>query len=83
MGDLGSAMVLAPAEDGRGIFYRRFWSGSQHWDIVQLPGGGSRHPRGEEYAYSQGDGNRLRDSQESPQAKPELVPVLLLLGGGQ
>lgn len=62
MGDLGSAMVLAPANDGRGVFYRRFWSNSQHWDIVQLPGGGSRHPRGEEYAYSQGDGNRLRDA---------------------
>ncbi len=62
MGDLGSAMVLAPTDDGRGIFYRRFWSGSQHWEIVQLPGGGSRHPRGEEYAYAQGDGNRLRDA---------------------
>jgi len=62
MGDLGAAMVLSPADDGRGIFYRRFWSGSQHWEIMELPGGGSRHPRGEEYAYAQGDGNRLRDA---------------------
>ncbi len=61
MGDLGAAMVLEASDDDRGVFYQRYYARSEHWEIVQLPGGGSRHPRDDDYGYSQGDGNRLRD----------------------
>src|SRR4029453_17224528 len=33
---------------------------SQHWSVGGIPGGGSRHPRGDEHSYFAGDGHRLR-----------------------
>jgi hypothetical protein len=33
---------------------------SQHWRAGGIPGGGSRHPRGDEHTYFTGDGRRLR-----------------------
>jgi 3-oxoacyl-[acyl-carrier-protein] synthase-3 len=63
VGDLGSAVVLEPATDGRGIFYRHHVADSRHWEIVALPGGGARHPGPDpEHAYIEGDGNALRDA---------------------
>ena len=63
VGDVGAAAVLDAATDGRGIFYRHAYSGSEHWRIVGLAGGGARHPDpGPEHRYLEGDGNRLRDA---------------------
>ena len=63
VGDVGAAAVLDAATDGRGIFYRHAHSVSEHWQIVGLRGGGSRHPdMAEEHRYLEGDGNRLRDA---------------------
>jgi acyl-CoA:acyl-CoA alkyltransferase len=56
VGDAGGAVVLEPSDDERGIFYRHLWSASQHWPISQVPGGGSRYPRGDEWMYAGGDG---------------------------
>ncbi len=61
VGDAGGAFVLEPSDDGRGVFYRDSWSASQHWSVSQVPGGGSRHPRGDEFLYAGGDGGALRD----------------------
>ena len=61
VGDAGGAVVLEPSDDERGIFYRHSWSASQHWDVSRCPGGGSRHPRGDEHLYARGDGGQLRD----------------------
>jgi len=33
---------------------------SEHWPAGGIPGGGSRHPRGDEHTYFTGDGHRLR-----------------------
>src|SRR4029453_10697898 len=33
---------------------------SQHWSVGGIPGGGSRHPRGDEHSYFAGDGRALR-----------------------
>jgi 3-oxoacyl-[acyl-carrier-protein] synthase III len=33
---------------------------SEHWTAGGIPGGGSRHPRGDEHSYFTGDGHRLR-----------------------
>ncbi len=62
LGDAGVAALLEPATDGSGIFYRHFTSMSKHWPISTLPGGGSMHPRGEEWSYCQGDGIALREA---------------------
>ncbi|NWJ48398.1 MAG: ketoacyl-ACP synthase III [Chloroflexi bacterium] len=70
-GDGGAAALLELTEEKTGLFYRKFHAYSQHWNIGTLPGGGSMHPRGEEYTYFQGDGTALKD------AFVELGPNLL------
>jgi acyl-CoA:acyl-CoA alkyltransferase len=61
VGDVGGAVVLEPSDDARGVFYRDSWSASEHWAVSTVPGGGSRHPRGDEHLYAGGDGGELRD----------------------
>jgi acyl-CoA:acyl-CoA alkyltransferase len=64
-GDAGAAALLTlstvPDETG-GIFYRKFMSKSHYWEIGTLAGGGSMHPRGDEYTYFRGDGTALKDA---------------------
>ena len=48
VGDAGGAFVLEASDDERGVFYRDSWNASEHWSVSQVPGGGSRHPRGDE-----------------------------------
>jgi 3-oxoacyl-[acyl-carrier-protein] synthase III len=60
LGDAGAAALVVPATDERGIFYRSFTTVSRYWDVATVPGGGSRHPRGDEHSYITGDASRLR-----------------------
>jgi 3-oxoacyl-[acyl-carrier-protein] synthase-3 len=62
VGDAGGAIALEPSDGTRGIFYHHVHSESEHWWISQVKGGGSRHPRGDEWSYAGGDGARLRDA---------------------
>jgi 3-oxoacyl-(acyl-carrier-protein) synthase III len=62
MGDAGAAVVLGRSSDERGIFYRRFAALSSHWRLATIPGGGSMHPRGDDFTYLEGDGRRLKDT---------------------
>lgn len=62
LGDAGAAALLQPSDNGLGIFYRSFKSASRFWDLGVIPGGGSMHPRGDEWTYIQGDGTRLKDA---------------------
>jgi len=59
-GDAGAAALLVPARDTDGVFYQSFTTVSRYWDLATIPGGGSMHPRGEEFSYFRGDGKRLR-----------------------
>jgi 3-oxoacyl-[acyl-carrier-protein] synthase-3 len=61
-GDAGAAALLVAADDERGIFYRKFRTHSEYWDVGTLAGGGTMHPRGDEWSYFRGDGTRLRDA---------------------
>ena len=61
VGDAGGAVVLEPSDDDRGVLYADSWSASEHWSVSTVPGGGSRHPRGDEFLYAGGDGGELRD----------------------
>lgn len=58
-GDAGAAVVLEPVASG-GIIDLDTETHSEHWRVGGIPGGGSRHPRGDEYTYFQGDGRSLR-----------------------
>jgi 3-oxoacyl-[acyl-carrier-protein] synthase III len=62
LGDAGAAALVVPAVDERGIFFRSFTTVSRYWDVATVPGGGSIHPRGDEYTYISGDATRLRDA---------------------
>lgn len=61
LSDGGAALLLEACHEG-GIFYRAFDAESQAWTIGTLPGGGSMHPRDEEYSYFSGDGRKLKDA---------------------
>lgn len=65
MGDAGAAVLLEYDLDHEGIFYQDFRSASHHWSVATLPGGGSMHPRGDEWTYFTGDGSRLQDAFKS------------------
>jgi 3-oxoacyl-(acyl-carrier-protein) synthase III len=58
-GDAGAAVVVEPVDLG-GIFDVDTETHSPHWTVGGIPGGGSRHPRGDEYTYFAGDGRTLR-----------------------
>jgi 3-oxoacyl-(acyl-carrier-protein) synthase III len=58
-GDGGAAVVVEAVERG-GIFDVDTETRSKHWQVGGVPGGGSRHPRGDEYTYFTGDGRALR-----------------------
>ncbi|MEU4428505.1 3-oxoacyl-[acyl-carrier-protein] synthase III C-terminal domain-containing protein [Actinoplanes sp. NPDC024001] len=58
-GDAGAAVVVEPVDRG-GILDVDTETHSEHWAVGGIPGGGSRHPRGDEHTYFAGDGHRLR-----------------------
>ncbi|MFI9511968.1 3-oxoacyl-ACP synthase III family protein [Kitasatospora aureofaciens] len=58
-GDAGAAVVVEPVERG-GILDTATVTASEHWQAGGIPGGGSRHPRGDEYSYFRGGGKELR-----------------------
>ncbi|MGH8264433.1 MAG: 3-oxoacyl-ACP synthase III family protein [Steroidobacteraceae bacterium] len=62
MGDAGAATVLVHDAAAEGIYFQDFRAASEHWPLATLPGGGSMHPRGEEWTYFFGDGAGLRDA---------------------
>jgi 3-oxoacyl-[acyl-carrier-protein] synthase-3 len=62
LGDAGAAAILTLSPDERGIFYGDYQTISRHWEVATIPGGGSRHPRGDEYSYIQGDGAALKNA---------------------
>ncbi|MEU8621570.1 ketoacyl-ACP synthase III [Streptomyces sp. NPDC048623] len=59
-GDAGAAVVLEAVERG-GIGDVDTETHSGHWSVGGIFGGGSRHPRGDEHTYFQGDGGQLRE----------------------
>ncbi len=61
-GDAGAAALLEASPDANGLFYRKFMAVSQHWHISTLAGGGSMHPRGDEYSYFLGDGTAMKEA---------------------
>ena len=58
-GDAGAAVLVEPVGRG-GILDIETETASEHWAVGGIPGGGSRHPRGDEYSYFRGSGKELR-----------------------
>lgn len=64
LGDAGAAALIEKAETDTGILSYAGTADSTQWEAGSLPGGGSRHPRGDEYSYFQGDGLALKEAFE-------------------
>lgn len=62
LGDAGAAALLVASDDERGIFHTSFQTVSRHWHACTIPGGGSAHPRGDEFSYFRSDGTALREA---------------------
>ncbi|WP_279383111.1 ketoacyl-ACP synthase III [Streptomyces sp. FH025] len=58
-GDAGAAVLVETVTDG-GILDIETTTASEHWQAGGIPGGGSRHPRGDEHSYFRGGGKELR-----------------------
>jgi 3-oxoacyl-[acyl-carrier-protein] synthase-3 len=58
-GDAGAAVVVEAVPRG-GILDVDVETASEHWTLGGIPGGGSRHPRGDEHTYFRGGGGELR-----------------------
>jgi acyl-CoA:acyl-CoA alkyltransferase len=58
-GDAGAAVVVEAVPRG-GILDVDTETASEHWTLGGIPGGGSRHPRGDEHTYFRGNGSELR-----------------------
>lgn len=71
MGDAGAAAVLGRSDNGRGIYYRRFFSRSEHWRLATISAGGSMHPRGDEHSFLVADGAALK------QAFVDIAPTIV------
>ena len=48
LADAAGAAVLEPSDDERGILDFDLYSDGQYWDLLYMPGGGSRHPASHE-----------------------------------
>ena len=60
MGDAGAATLFSATKDGSGIFYSNFSSLSKYWNLTTIAGGGSMHPRGDEYTYLRANSSHLK-----------------------
>lgn len=62
LSDSGAAVLLEASEDESGIYHRAFSADSRAWNVGTLPGGGTAHPRDDEYSYFRMDGTRLKEA---------------------
>ena len=62
LGDAGAAALVVASADETGIFHRSFRTVSRYWDTLTVLGGGSMHPRGDEYTYFEGEGTQLKEA---------------------
>jgi acyl-CoA:acyl-CoA alkyltransferase len=65
LSDGGAAVLMEASAGPAGIFHRAFSADSRAWDVGTLPGGGTAHPRDDEYSYFRMDGARLKDAFEA------------------
>jgi 3-oxoacyl-[acyl-carrier-protein] synthase-3 len=68
LSDAGAALLLTAGPAGPadpGVLGCGFTADSTAWDVGTLPGGGSAHPREEEFTYFRMDGGRLRAAFEA------------------
>jgi len=61
LGDAGAAAIVEKSDDAEGIYFSHFTTQGKNWELATLPGGGARHPFGDEFTRFKGDGTKLKD----------------------
>jgi 3-oxoacyl-[acyl-carrier-protein] synthase-3 len=61
LGDAGAAAIVEAKKQGEGIYFTKFMTKGENWQIATLPGGGGRHPFGDDFIKFEGDGTKLKD----------------------
>jgi 3-oxoacyl-[acyl-carrier-protein] synthase-3 len=61
LGDAGAAAIVEKSETAEGIYFSQFTTQGKNWELATLPGGGARHPFGDEFTHFKGDGMKLKD----------------------
>lgn len=64
LGDAGAAALVEASDGIPSIIAYAGTADSSEWETGTLPAGGSRHPRGDEWTYFQGDGASLKEAFE-------------------
>lgn len=63
LGDAGAAVLVEGAgRPGGAILHRAALTVPRHWSLATVAGGGSMHPRGDEWTYLRGDAAGLREA---------------------
>ena len=55
LGDAGAAAIVERSEDAEGIYFSQFTTQGKNWELATLPGGGARHPFGDEFTHFKGE----------------------------
>jgi acyl-CoA:acyl-CoA alkyltransferase len=77
-GDAGAAVIVEEVASG-GITYIDSMTHSEYWDIGGIAGGGSMHPRGDDYTYFEGNASKLSNIFE--QVGPQLMKTMFTQTG--
>lgn len=61
LGDAGAAVLLCPSEDEGGLYFQKFMTRGEHWELCTIQGGGSMFPHDMSKTYFQGQTAALKD----------------------
>ena len=61
LGDAGAAAIVEKSDTKKGIYFSQFTTQGKNWELATLPGGGARHPFGDEFTRFKGDGTKLKN----------------------
>lgn len=61
LGDAGAAALVSKSNDESGIYFQRFLTKGEHWELCTIKGGGSMYPHDVSKNYFQGQTAALKD----------------------
>ncbi|MFN0037063.1 MAG: 3-oxoacyl-ACP synthase III family protein [Saprospiraceae bacterium] len=60
-GDAGAAALVSRSDDESGIYFQRFLTKGEHWELCTIKGGGSMYPHDASKTYFEGQTAALKD----------------------
>lgn len=60
LGDAGAAALVSATDDDSGLYYQKFLTRGEHWELCTIKGGGSLHPHEADKNYFEGQTAALK-----------------------